>query len=40
MPDWITPGTPEEFGAGIIGGELASQIAEDDRRRQGHQEPR
>jgi hypothetical protein len=40
MPDRITPGTYEEFGAGIIDGELASQIAEDHRRRQGRREPR
>jgi hypothetical protein len=31
-PDWITPGSYEEFGAGIIGGELASRLAEDHRR--------
>jgi hypothetical protein len=40
LPDWIKIGSYEEFGAGIIGGELAGQIAADDRRRRGHQKPR
>jgi hypothetical protein len=40
IPDWITIGSYEEFGAGILSGELASQIAEDQRRRKGRQKPR
>jgi hypothetical protein len=32
-------GSYEEFGAGIICGELAGRIAEDHRRRRGRREP-
>jgi hypothetical protein len=39
-PDWITEGDYDETGAGIICGELARQLAEDHRRRQGRREPR
>jgi hypothetical protein len=39
-PDWITEGDYDETGAGIIARELAGQLAEDHRRRQGHQEDR
>ena len=40
QPDWITEGDYGEISGGIIVGELARQLAEDHRRRQGHQEPR
>jgi hypothetical protein len=39
-PDWIEEGDYDEFGGGIIGGELTRQLAEDHRRRQGRWEPR
>jgi hypothetical protein len=35
IPDWVTIGSYEEFGAGLIcGDELPGRIAEDHRRRQ------
>jgi hypothetical protein len=41
LPDWMTIGSYEEFGAGIISGdELPGRLAENHRRRRGGRKPR